>query len=166
MFTEMESLVNDCLIQHEGGEQFFDAIDEKLRNDNLLITMMIGTVVTNEDFDYMIVSGNFGNVFKDFCLKHIGENFSNNVITVNGGLRKGNDIGNFYQKYDLSNKKLVFIDDSYYLGRTRNKIKETIEKNNGKLICTYVFYDGSKIKDESVHSFYRYYDHYPIIDEK
>lgn len=164
MVIEMESLVNDCLTQHEGGERFFDAIDEKLRNDNLLITMMIGKVLESETFDYIIVSGNFGKVFKNFCLNHIGKDFSDNVIVVNGGLRNGEEIDKFYNQYDINNKNLVFIDDSYYLGRTRDKIKDSITNNGGKLICSYVFYDGSKIKDDSVHSFYRYYDHYPVID--
>ena len=164
MIKEMESLVNECLIQHEGGERFFDAIDEKLRNDNLLITMIIGKVMENEKFDYLIVSGQFGKVLKNFCCNHIGESFSNNIIVVNGGLRNGNEINEFYKEYDINNKKLIFIDDSYYLGRTRDKIKDTITQNGGQLICSYVFYDGSKIKDESVHSFYRYYDHYPITD--
>lgn len=162
MIKEMESIVSECLIQHEGGEKFFDAIDESLRNDNLLITMMVGKVLENEKFDYIIVSGKFGEVFKSFTLKHLGEEFSNKIIVVNGGLRCGNEINNFYDKYDINNKKLIFIDDSYYLGRTRDKIKETVEKHNGKLICSYVFYDGSKIKDNSVHSFYRYYDHYEV----
>lgn len=164
MVIEMESLVNDCLIQHEGGEKFFDAIDEKLRNDNLLITMMIGKVIEHESFDYIIVSGNFGKVFKDFCIKHIGKKFSNSIIVVNGGLRNNNEIEPFYNNYEINNKNIVFIDDSYYLGRTRDKIKEAIENNGGNLICSYVFYDGSKIKDDSVHSFYRYYDHYTVTN--
>lgn len=164
MVMEMESLVNDCLTQHEGGERFFDAIDEKLRNDNLLITMMIGKVLENETFDYIIVSGNFGKVFKNFCSNHIGKDFSDNVIVVNGGLRNGKEIDEFYNQYDINKKNLIFIDDSYYLGRTRDKIKDSIINNGGNLICSYVFYDGSKIKDSSVHSFYRYYDHFPVID--
>lgn len=164
MVTKIESLVNDCLIKHKGGEKFFDAIDEKLRNDNLLITMMVGKVLEKETFDYIIVSGNFGRLFKDFCLNHIGKDFSDNVIVVNGGIRDGNQVGEFYKEYDINNKNLIFIDDSYYLGRTRDKIKDTITNNGGRLICSYVFYDGSKLKDDTVHSFYRYYDHYPIID--
>ena len=160
MVTKMESLINECLIQHEGGEKFFDAIDERLRNDNLLITMMLGKVLENEAFDYIIVSGNFGRVFKDFCLKHIGYNFSNNIIVVSRGLRKDQEIEPFNELYDINNKNLIFIDDSYYLGRTRNKIKDYITNNGGNLISSYVFYDGSKEKDDSVHSFYRYYDHY------
>lgn len=160
MIKEMESIVNECLKQHEGGEKFFDAIDENLRNDNSLITMMIGKVVENEKFDYIIVSGKFGKVFKDFSLKHIGKKFSDKVIVVNGGLRGNNEIINFYDYYDIKEKDIVFIDDSYYLGRTRDKIKYMIQKHGGNLLCTYVFYDGSRVKDDLVHSFYRYYDNY------
>ena len=104
MVARMGSLVNECLSKHEGGERFFDAIDEKLRNDNLLITMMIGKVLQNETFDYLIVSGSFGKVFKDFCSNHIGSDFSDNVIVVNGGIRKGNEVEPFYKQYDIKNK--------------------------------------------------------------
>lgn len=164
MIKEMESLVNECLIQHEGGEKFFDAIDEKLRNDDLLLTMMLGKVLDNEKFDFLIVSGNFGKIFKEFCLKHIGQEFSNNVIAVNGNLRNDSEVNEFYKEYDIKNKELIFIDDSYYLGRTRDKIKKAIDEYDGKLKCSYVFYDGSKIKDDNVHSFYRYYDHFTVVE--
>lgn len=164
MNTQMESLVNDCLIQHVGGEKFFDELDYKLRNDNSLITMMIGKILENEKFDYLIVSGNFGRVFKNYCQKHMNKDFFDNIITVNGGLRNGKEINHFWNEYDVKGKQIIFIDDSYYLGRTRNKIKEAIIKNGGYFIKTYVFYDGSKIKDNDVNSFYRYYDHYPITD--
>lgn len=157
---EMESIVNECLMQHEGGEKFFDAIDEKLRNDNLLISMMINKVLESEDFDFIITSGKFGQVFKEYCEKYMSNNFNQKVIAVNGSLRKDNEVIDYSNEYDVSNKRVVFIDDSYYLGRTKDKIKRSIENNNGTLVSTFVFYDGSKIKDENVHSFYRYYDHY------
>ncbi len=159
----IESLVNDCLIEHEGGEKFFNAIDERLRNDNLLMAMILSRVLQNESFDYLIVSGTFGHVFKDFCIKSFGENIGKVIVTVNGGIRKGNIVGEIDK--DFSNKNIVFIDDSFYLGRTRDKIKELVKSKGGNLICSYVFYDGSKNKDENVHSFYRYYDHYKE-DEK
>lgn len=153
----IESIVHDCLKEHEGGEKFFDAIDEKLRNDNILMTMMIGKILENESFDYLVVSGRFGYAFKDFCSKNINE-LTNNIICINGGLRQGNIIDNL--NIDINNKSLVFIDDSYYLGRTRDKIKDFIEEKGGNLNCSYVFYDGSKDKDNTVHSFYRYYDNF------
>lgn len=164
MNKHMESLVNECLLQHIGGEKFFDELDYKLRNDNSLITMMIGKILENETFDYIIVSGKFGKVFKSYCKKHMNKDFYNNIINVKGGLRKGYEIDEFWNKYDIKNKRIIFIDDSYYLGRTKDKIKDTINSHGGIFINTYVFYDGSKVKDNNVNSFYRYYDHYPIVD--
>ena len=154
----IESLVNDCLVEHEGGEKFFDAIDEKLRNDNILMTMMISKILEKEYFDYLIVSGRFGIAFKDFCSKNIDQSFKKSIITINGGLREGK-ITTIIDT-DLNNKNIVFVDDSFYLGRTRDKINDLIKSKNGNLTCTYVFYDGSRKKDDSVHSFYRYYDNF------
>lgn len=164
MVKEMTGLVNECLTQHEGGEKFFDAIDEKLRDDKVLINMMIDKVKENEKFDYIIVSGNFGKVFEKHCNKYQDDEFNKKIIVVNGGLRKDNDIISFWEDFNIENKTLIFVDDSYYLGRTRNKIKLAIEENHGKLINTYVFYDGSKIKEDNVHSFYRYYDFHEVTD--
>lgn len=162
MVKEMHGLVNECLIQHEGGEKFFDAIDEKLRDDKVLINMMIDKVTQNETFDYVIVSGNFGKVFKEHCNNYLNDDFNKKIIVVNGGLRKGNDIVSFWEDYNIENKKIILIDDSYYLGRTKDKIKQAIIDNHGSLINTYVFYDGSKIKEDDVHSFYRYYDFHEV----
>lgn len=159
---KIESLVNECLIQHEGGEKFFDAIDERLRNDNLLMSMMITKIIERESFDYLIVSGRFGHALKEFCKKNINETFSNNIIAVNGNLR--NDNISYNLDFNIKDKSFIFIDDSFYLGRTRDKIKDFIELYDGNLICTYVFYDGSKEKDSSVHSFYRYYDNFKSDD--
>ena len=162
--VEMFSIVNECLMQHEGGEKFFDAIDEKLRDDKVLINMMIDKIRDNEEFDYIITSGKFGVVFKEYCNNYLDNDFSNKIIVVNGGLRKGYDIVSFWDEYDVKNKKIIFIDDSFYLGRTRDKIKEAIEIYKGELTCTYVFYDGSKVRDNSVHSFYRYYDFHEVSE--
>lgn len=162
MVEEMHYLVNECLTQHEGGEKFFDAIDEKLRDDKILINMMIDKVTKNEDFDYIIVSGKFGNVFQNHCNNYLENKFNEKIIVVNGGLRKDHAIISFWEDYNIKDKKIIFIDDSYYLGRTRDKIKNAIEENQGSLISTYVFYDGSKVKEDDVHSFYRYYDFHEV----
>ena len=154
-FMKMESIVHECLSKHKGGDIFFDNLDEKLRNDESLMWIMINKVLENINFDYIIVSGKFGYAFQNFCQKN---NFYQNFISVNGSLRK-NDIINKLN-IDIYNKKIIFVDDSFYLGRTRDKIKNFIESYGANLISTYVFYDGSKIKDINVNSFYRYYDNY------
>lgn len=161
MCKKIDNLVELCLKEHTGGEIFFDAIDEKLRNDDTLLKMIIDEVLNNEVFDYIIVSGNFGNVFKNFIDINL-KKLAKKVIVVNGGLRKGEKIINFWEEYDIPMKKFIFIDDSFYLGRTRDKIEDAIKQHNGTLLSTYVFYDGSKEKEEKVHSFYRYYDNFPL----
>ena len=154
---KIESIVNECLIKHEGGSIFFDAIDEKLRNDNSLMQLMLKKILENEFFDYIVVSGKFGYAFNDFC---INNKLYKNIICLNGSLREGKI--NVKLKINIKNKKIVFVDDSYYLGRTRDKIKQFLKNYGAELISTYVFYDGSKIKDEKVKSMYRYYNHFNI----
>lgn len=158
--NKIHSIVDECLRQHKGGEKFFDELDDILRNDTLLITMLIGKVL-NYHFDYIIVSGNFGRLFKEYCIKNMPESLYSKIIVVNGGLRKGEKILEFWNEFNVENKDLVFLDDSFYLGRTRDSIKNAIEKHNGRLIKTFVFYDGSKFEDSSVDSFYNYFKNHP-----
>lgn len=155
---KLNEIVKECLEQHVGGEKFFDALDEKCRDDFSLLTSMID-LIKNVNYDYIIVSGKFGNAFKDFCINNHQE-LINKLIVVNGGLRHGIEISDYYNHYNVNDKEVIFLDDSFYLGRTRDSIKNSLEENNASLIHTYVLYDGSKIKDNKVTSFYRYYDNY------
>ena len=162
MVSKITEIVNECLEKYVGGTPFFNAIDEKLRFDKSMIDLMISEVIENEEFDYIIVSGKFGLSFEEHCHNYYNKEFNKKIIVINGGLRKDNVIIPFWENFNIEEKKIVFIDDSYYLGRTRDKIKMAIEEKNGTLINTYVFYDGSKTKDDSVKSFYRYYDFHEI----
>lgn len=153
---KMKSIVNANILEHQGGENFFNAMDEMIRNDNVLLSMMISSVLSNEKFDFIIVSGNFGRFFKKYCLLHM-RSLYNRVIVVNGGQRKGNGVTTDYSNYNVCGKRIIFIDDSFYSGKTRNVIKASLESNGATLVKTYVFYDGSKDKDKDVYSFYRYY---------
>lgn len=161
MNMKINSLVEVCLKEHVGGEIFFDNLDEKLRNDETLLNMILNKVREHELFDYIIVSGKFGSMFKVFIDTH-HQNLSSKIIAVNGGLRNGEKIEDFWTNYNIKAKRIIFIDDSFYLGRTRDKIAKAIKDHQGTLINTYVFYDGSKEKEENVHSFYRYYDNFPL----
>lgn len=159
--ADLKSIVNECLIQHEGGEAFFDALDDMMRNDTLLITMLIGRVLATSSWDYIITSGTFGKLFKEYSDKNMPESFSSRIITVPGGLRNGTNITPFWENIECSNKKFIFLDDSFYKGRTRDVVKKAVEEHNGNFINTYVFYDGSREKEPNVYSFYRYFDEHP-----
>ena len=153
----MKSIVKTCLEQHEGGEIFFDNLDEMIRNDDSLIKMMIEKIQKEISPSFIVVSGNFGIVFLNYCMKNMPMDFTSSVIVVPGGLRNGVPVGNIPIKF--SNQKGIFIDDSYYLGRTQQAIAKELKKIGSEIYKTYVFYDGSKEKKDDVVSFYRYYDH-------
>lgn len=157
MKNYLENIISSTLNKYIEGEKFFDELDYSLRNDEKLIKMILEDI--KEEYDYLIVSGHFGNNFKQYCKNKLN-NISNKIILVNGGLRNDKKLDEFWKNYDIENKNIIFIDDTYYSGRTKEKIKSAIIKNNGNYIKTYVFYDGCKNKCDDVFSYYRYFDHF------
>ena len=63
-----------------------------------------------------------------------------------------------YLRPIIRGNDFIFVDDSYYSGTTRDIINAELNKYGGKITRTFVVYDGSKEKDDSVFSLYRYYD--------
>lgn len=157
MKTEMINVVDTFLNEYVGGEEFYDALDEQIRINDVWLYAMIA-LVEKEDFDKLIVSGNFGRRFYKFVQEKISEELATKILVANGSLRKGNSIG--LENKDFNSQKFIFIDDSFWAGRTRNAIQKFVEENNGIFLNTYVFYDGNKVKDKNVVSFYRYYDYH------
>ena len=47
--------------------------------------------------------------------------------------------------------------DSFYSGKTANKVEKFVNSRLGTIKCKYVFYDGSKERHDDVVSLYRYY---------
>lgn len=147
----INALVEEMIKQHKGGEEFFDHLDESLKQKDYILALYTKAKNELRRGFICVVSGKFGLYFSQLMTDSI-------CITVNGGLRKGEKIISLEPfKNDIKDKDFVFFDDSFYKGRTRNAVKNEIEKWGGKLIATYVCYDGSHIKDETVHSFYRYH---------
>ena len=127
------------LEEHKGGEKFFDNLDKNVQQELIIEKLLLSIPIEDE---IIIVSGKFGNY----------------LILVSGGLRVGNKIDLSYIKNYIENKNFIFIDDSFYSGRTRDVIKNELIKYKSNLIKTYVIYDGGKIRDSNVCSLYRYYD--------
>lgn len=75
---------------------------------------------------------------------------SREVIVTNGGIRLGNEALIFKDK--LLCKNWIFIDDSYYLGRTRAGISVALRKirPDASIFETYVIYDGSMGRADKV----------------
>ena len=81
---------------------------------------------------------------------------------INGSLRKGKPIQYSNWKLDsYKNQPFIFVDDSYYSGKTLRIVRTYIEEVlGGYLQDSYVFYDGSEDNLDDVKSLYRYYDHF------
>ena len=146
-------LVNRLLKKHTGGEAYFDELDEEIRkpgNIRLIKTLMAGI-----DHDTTIVStGKFGLwLYRQFP-KH-------NIYAFDGGHRTGTKpfaMLNYSGEGRCRNRSCIFVDDSFYSGTTRNKIDDYIMGNwKSKIVKSLVVYDGSKDRDLSVFSLYRYH---------
>ncbi len=146
----LNTIVKECLEQHEGGEKFFDNLDKSIQETSIIYDLY--NLIEEDKRNNIIVSGKFGVFFTNLFHSHP------NIILVNGSLRKNNKINDLeYLSNKIKDKNYIFIDDSFYSGKTRNSIKKEIERLDGNLINTYVVYDGSKEKDDTVISLYRYY---------
>lgn len=153
----INNIVKECLEEHEGGEVFFDNLDEKIREKGIIDTLIKFVSEKEMVLPYnlpqnIVVSGKFGRTFSSLYTPILP------IIVFNGGLRKGEKIDSILEGIDVKGERFIFIDDSFYSGKTRDVIKEELERNGATLEQTYVVYDGSLEKDENVHSLYRYYD--------
>ena len=90
--------------------------------------------------------------------------FGVDLILVTGGLRTTapmDDLWYVRQKLERGQgRDFVLLDDSFYSGQTRNLIREELERQGGRLVHTYVVYDGNRERDPDVSALYRYYDQF------
>ncbi|MCP4395679.1 MAG: hypothetical protein GY804_15635 [Alphaproteobacteria bacterium] len=151
----LNKIVTEMIEKHKGGEVFFDNLDSKMRDRGIIDSLMELSVYEPYDTSF-ILSGKFG-----IHIKNTYPSLEMHLL-VNGGLRKEKIISLEPFKHRIKGRSFVFLDDSFYLGRTRDAIQTEIEKWGGKIKRTYVCYDGSKEKDETVKSLYRYYDNHKV----
>lgn len=164
--------VDELLKKFNGGEEFFDKLDEVIRlPKNVDIIQKLFDIIYKEQGNKfnVIVSGKFGDWVKYLIDKSIIK-VNGNLIHVKGSLRLNDTnlnklsyskyIDIIYKKTDIDNQHFIFIDDSFYSGSTKKSIEEWLRKHNSKLIKTYVIYDGNDKKFDDLKSLYRYYDYH------
>ena len=154
--------IAEILKQHEGGEEFFDALDAMVRGDMDILHTFLNFVYSEigDTGEYsLILSGQFGNAFMGIYGAKLFEDFSS-VILVEGGLRSGKTPTIFRQTF--VNTKFIMFDDSFYSGTTKDAIERALKMidSQARIIKTFVIYDGSKVKKNNIFSMFRYYDHY------
>ena len=158
----MKPIVNECLDKYKGGEGYFNELDNMIKNNETLMVLFLMYAVQDSGVRNVILSGGIGLKYLHLQLQNkIPEHI--NIMVVNGGLRKGKEItGGIMSNFevipeDLYDQQIIFIDDSFYSGKTANKVEYFINCRLGKIERKYVFYDGSKERHDDVASLYRYY---------
>ena len=154
--------IAEILKQHEGGEEFFDALDAMVRGDMDILHTFLNFVYfeIGDTKEYsLILSGQFGNALMGIYGTNLFEDFSD-VILVEGGLRSGKTPIIFKQNFTKT--KFILLDDSFYSGTTKDAIERALKMidSQARIVKTFVIYDGSKVKKNNIFSMFRYYDHY------
>ena len=157
----MNPIVEKCLDIYGGGESYFTEIDAMIKANPVLMSEYIQYVTEKENIYNVILSGEIGLKYFAMQLKHqIPSDI--NLFLLPGGLRldtsKLNGINNNYKKiWKITSSQYMFLDDSYYSGKTLNAVSEYVGRFGGIIQNSYVFYDGSPERTD-VQSLYRYYD--------
>lgn len=145
----INNTVNAVLNKYKEGQEFFSNLDLSFRNKQVMDILLASV----PDKYKIVTSGSFGRV--------ISKLYPNKVaICMSGDLRHMRKYNLGAIREQIKNKDFIFLDDSYYSGRTVNIVRNAIEEQNGNLVKTYVIYDGKKNKDRNVEYFYRYFDNH------
>ena len=104
----------------------------------------------------LVISGRFANALLTNFLVELG-NFYKQIIIVNGSLRNG-ELPEIFTN-TIQSTKFIFLDDSFYSGKTRNIIEKTLQDIDPrcKIVKTIVVYDGSITPEYNVYSMFRYH---------
>ena len=160
IYDKMNTIVNDVSKLYEGGESYFDMLDDRIKEDERLIVDTVDYIVNKYNMN-VVATGKLGMKLVELKIKHkFKEKF--NIVVYNGGIRKGYDaiIVGMYNDDNGSEERCgnIFIDDSFYSGKTMLGVNKAARRKGYDFDEIFVFYDGSKLKLKNVHSLYRYYN--------
>ena len=161
MKNEMFQIVNNLLEQYIGGQIFFTELDKAVKFNTEILNELHKTAHRRlAHFQPLtIASGEIGLAMHNLDIPV--------DILVPGGLRFDPTKINLAPfQHKIKGRHILFLDDSYFSGKTATVIQEEVERLGGKWLGTFVAYDGSKHQDENVWALYRYYDYHDILGRK
>lgn len=159
MKHSMFATVDKLLEQYIGGQIFFTELDKAVKFNKDILEELVYMAKSRYPNAKLIASGEIG-----LSMHNLGVKVD---YLVPGGLRFSPDKINLTPFADnINGYDFLFIDDSYFSGRTAMVVKEEIERCGGNFLGVYVAYDGSKVKEKDVDSLYRYYDYHDTLGRK
>lgn len=151
---EFKSHILHLLDKERGGRPFFDSLDKIIKENPDIIQ----EITKGLDQKYLVCSGGFGDNLFDLWERGIIK--CEGVLVFNGKIAtKKRGINYYYpEDFDVDKKEFVFVDDSYFSGKTLREVEKYLLEEHQSLISEVrVGYDGSREKDPRVKSLYRYY---------
>lgn len=163
MENKIFDTVNELLEKYIGGQIFFTELDKAVKFDRSVLLTLTQEAerlfAPKHNNIFTIASGEIG-----LAMHNMGVHID---FLVPGGLRHDPSKINLEPFVDqIDGNHFVFIDDSYFSGKTVAVVEEEIERLGGNFLGTLVVYDGAKEKNDNVWSLYRYYDHHDILGRK
>ncbi|MFW6026819.1 MAG: hypothetical protein ACOCRX_10805 [Candidatus Woesearchaeota archaeon] len=150
-------IVKECLDKYERGNKYFHELDEKIKYDEEIFEEMLKQTRGR----VLILSGAFGFNILHYILKS-KKHYS--YIFLSGSPRKNDKVEIYAMNYyggKRDNRKGIFLDDTFFSGRTYFYCKGFIEgKFDLEVDLALVAYDGHSHKLDYVDSFYRYFDYH------
>lgn len=153
----LNEIVEKMFNEHKGGREFFDHLDGAVR-ETILIKELINMIYSRwpKSNPILVGSGTFGVFLYNYLTYVIHSDIK--CLLVNGGLRDGKPIIDLTPFMSLAkNSNYVFLDDSFYSGRTYEIVRHEIMRFGGTVLGAAVIYDGSSTEWHDVISMYEYY---------
>lgn len=152
----LKQIVSDLLAEHVEGVPFFDALDATWRSPRG--TGVVGEFVAYAahrwEYAQFVASGRFGM----FLHNRWESYFRRPLLLVTGGLRTDALMDDLW--YWHGRQEFIFLDDSFYSGKTRDAIRGALQRRQCDIFHTFVIYDGCRERHADVASMFRYWDHY------
>ena len=154
--TRLQSIVDELIEKHKGGRQFFDALDDAIKN--VINEDMILALVKGNKNEWLASSGEFGDIL--YKLWKEGKFECKGLVIFNGKMLTNREGVKAWYPSDfvLNDKNFIYVDDSLFSGSTARKINDFLKSQNSRIKSISVIYDGSKEKSKMIKSFFRYYN--------
>jgi len=146
----MRDLVEELVAVHGGGQEYFSALDLRVREDKQVKLALEQMAYALFGPVWFTVSGAFGQSFQRQWK-------GRPVLWLDGSLRNVERIP-LLKPEVVQGKHFVFLDDSFFRGRTYRVVRRCIEESGGRVLGAVVAYDGSLEPHKDVYSLYRWRD--------
>lgn len=154
----LHEIVKETLSKINGGTKYFDLLDDKIKyNEKIIIGLL--SHIHNLKNKMLVLSGEIAYQIKKYCDDNLP---MQRYMIICGSPRRNQDIYIDYENSKLNYSfEPVFVDDSFYSGKTFFEIRNFLKKELAiSLETCFVAYDGSQIKYKYVYSLFRYYDYF------